>query len=72
MMAMRRTAALPIAMPVMPPDLSFPDTVGAATAMGDTGPPVLVLLGIANLVEIEVTVVGPLLAAPFAVKFEYA
>lgn len=64
-MAARRTAAPPIATPAIPPVLSPPELVtGAAAAVGD----VVRSAPLAVEMAIDVTVVGLLLAIPFAVR----
>jgi hypothetical protein len=66
-MAMRRTAAPPIAIPAMAPVLSLSGSAGAVPDVGAAE--LLASLGAAVMVATDVTVVGLLLAVPEAVRF---
>lgn len=66
-MAMRRTAAPPIAIPAIAPVLSLSGSAGAVSGVGAAELPVP--LGTAVMVATDVTVVGLLVVVPEAVRF---
>lgn len=68
-MAIRRTAAPPIAIPAMAPVLSLSESAGAVSGVGTADAAEFpASLGVAVMVATDVTVVGLLLVDPEAVR----